>query len=145
MYGLENEPEDTDALVDSAIVARTAWGEARGEGSDGMHCVINVIQNRVASGIRWWGHSPRSVCLHPWQFSCWNAGDPNRAKLLSVTETDKQFNEALKLTDRALAGDLSDITHAATSYYDSRMRKPPKWAIGIDPVFIGGHHWFYKI
>lgn len=38
---LTNRDEQID------IMARTAWGEARGEGQSGMQAVLNVIMNRV--------------------------------------------------------------------------------------------------
>lgn len=72
---------DKDKEID--LLARTAWGEARGEGVSGMQAVINVVQNRVARG-GWWGATIEDVVLKPWQFSAWNANDPNRAKLLAV-------------------------------------------------------------
>lgn len=37
-----------DGQVD--VVARTIWGEARGEGANGMQAVANVIMNRTARG-----------------------------------------------------------------------------------------------
>ena len=39
---MTNDAEQIDYM------ARTAWGEARGEGTTGMQAVINVIMNRVA-------------------------------------------------------------------------------------------------
>ena len=89
------------ALVDDNneidILARTIWGEARGEGSQGMQAVANVIQNRVKQG-GWWGATFAEVCKKKSQFSCWNEGDPNHAKLLAVTMTDRDF-----VTARAIA------------------------------------------
>ena len=37
-------------------LARTIWGEARGEGSAGMQAVANVVMNRAAIG-GWWGNN----------------------------------------------------------------------------------------
>lgn len=145
MYGLEDDRPDTDQFDDKGIIARTAYGEARGEGNFGMHVVVNTIQNRLASGVRWWGHSLRTICLHPWQYSCWNPTDPNRAKMFKVTEDDLQFRAANNLADRALAGSLPDFSVGADSYYDSLIGKPPDWAVGRDPVAIVGHHWLYKL
>ena len=71
--------EDVDAL------ARTVFGEARGECLSGQEAVASVILNRVAfSGRRggyWWGNTVYEVCHKPWQFSCWNQNDPNRRLL----------------------------------------------------------------
>lgn len=42
------------------VLARTLWGEARGEGSTGMEAVASVILNRVEVAKRrghyWWGN-----------------------------------------------------------------------------------------
>lgn len=134
---------DTDQFDDSTILARTAWGEARGEGQMGMEAVASVILNRVKSGITWWGTDIRTVCLKPWQFSCWNHNDPNRVKLMSVTVSDLQFGDALHIAAMVRSGTLVDLTCGATSYYDFRMSKPPKWAKGQTPVVAIGHHLFY--
>ena len=61
------------------VLARTLYGEARGEGLPGIEAVACVILNRVAfakaRGRYWWGNTVSQVCLKPGQFSCWNAGD----------------------------------------------------------------------
>lgn len=144
MYGLVLEPEDTDAFDDLGILARTAYGEARGEGREGMHAVLNSVQNRLASGRRWWGTSYRTICLAPYQYSCWLHGDPNRPKLLSVDEKDPQYIIAMELAADALAGALPDLVAGADSYFAPGGCKVPKWAAGHDPAAIIGRHWFYR-
>lgn len=141
---LTDDPLDTDQFDDRNIIARTLWGEARGEGEYGMQAVANVIKNRLSSGVRWWGHSLRTVCLARYQFSCWNAKDPNRPKLMAVTEDDPQFRIAIRLADQTLAGSLPDIVNGADSYVDSRMPDKPNWCRCRDPACIQGHHWFYR-
>ena len=125
------------------IVARTAWGEARGEGVDGMHGVINVIATRAANP-RWWGDDFASVCLRPYQFSCWLPTDPNRAQLLAVTEEDPQFCRALALADFAMLGELNDITGGADSYF-AIGSDLPAWAVGRKPTAVIGNQKFYRI
>ena len=125
------------------IMARTIWGEARGEGHSGMVAVANVIMNRVAHP-KWWGNDVISVCTKPYQFSCWLKSDPNREKLIAVTANDPQFADALQIAANAVHGGLDDITHSATSYYDSRMPDPPSWAEAMEPVAEIGHHLFFK-
>ena len=111
------------------VLAGTAWGEARGGGVAGMQSVCNVVMNR-ANHPRWWGRDPLSVCLDPWQFSCWNETDPNRTKIMALNPAspDPDFATALGLAKQALAGGLHDITGGADSYYDAEMRTPPDWA-----------------
>lgn len=135
---------DTDQFTDIEIFLRTIWGEARGEGLDGMHAIANVVMNRIHSGVLWWGSSVRSICLKPWQFSCWNVNDPNRAKLLSLDDSDPQYAPCEDFATRAFNGNLSELTNGATSYFDSRMPNPPPWSVGHNPCAVIGHHKFYK-
>jgi hypothetical protein len=119
-------------------LARTAWGEARGEGWVGMQAVINVVMNRVQQS----GWDIERVCLAPYQFSCWNAGDPNRAKLTAVGTDDPQYREALTLAQDSAAHALADMTHGADHYFTGTV---PSWAKGVEPVAVIGHHQFYRL
>jgi N-acetylmuramoyl-L-alanine amidase len=93
-------PGDTSEAVD--ILARTIWAEARNQGRVGMEAVATVILHR-AKHPRWWGKDVVSCCQKPRQFSCWNPGDPNRLKMLRVTEQDPAFATALAATQQCQA------------------------------------------
>jgi len=127
------------------ILARTLWGEARGESVRGMEAVAAVVMNRVAvarrRGRMWWGNSVAEVCRAPWQFSCWNANDPNRPKLMAVTSTDPSFAVAQRIARRAVAGLLPDPTGGATHYHARGVS--PAWAAGRAPSAEIGRHVFY--
>ncbi|GAN68277.1 cell wall hydrolase [Acetobacter orleanensis] len=127
--------------VDTA--ARTAWGEARGEGPHGMQAVLNVIGNRAAQP-GWWGHDIASVCTAPAQFSCWNKQDPNRTLLLHVAHTNAQFQQAYALASQLCSQTLSDLTGGADHYYDWRGVKP-EWVQNKFFTKTIGHHAFYRI
>lgn len=124
------------------IMARTMWGEARGEGTGGMLAVGLVIYNRAASP-RWWGKDIISVCHAPRQFSCWNVADPNHAVTLAVTPADNQFAEALDLAAEIIVGGKFDITMNADHYHADYVN--PAWAKGRQPVAIIGRHRFYRL
>lgn len=132
------------------IVAMTAFGEARGDGRTGMHAVVNVIMNR-ASRPRWWGFDPVSCCLKSskrgvHQFSCWNANDPNRARMLEeVRGQDPRYAVAFALAQTALAGRLPDVTEGADHYYATSMPKPPYWARGRDALKTIRNHIFFRL
>jgi spore germination cell wall hydrolase CwlJ-like protein len=120
-------------MEDREILARTIYGEARGEGSIGMLAVGCVVMNRV-NHPRYYSDTDgdkiptiHEVCLYPYAFSCWNINDPNRDKLIQVTEDDKYFALALQIADRIIEGNYQDITNGATFYY-VRGSKKPKWA-----------------
>lgn len=131
---------DTDKFSDQDIVARTIFGEARGEGYLGQQAVANVIMNRVKLD-GWRGHDPRSVCLKSYQFSCWLKSDPNRSKLMAITKDDATFAQCYGIAGAAMAGDLPDITHGADSYCVTGT--DAFWAKGLTPVAVIGHHSFY--
>lgn len=124
------------------VLARTVWGEARGEGRRGMAAVASVVMNR-ARNPRWWGRDVISVCRRPWQFSAWNPDDANRRLLLAVTESDPQFRTALELADLALKGELVDETSNADHFHTHAAR--PLWSQGRRPVAIIGGHRFFRI
>lgn len=64
---------------DRDILARTLWGEARGESQAGMEACAWTIRNRVLDGRAksWWGEGYAGVCQKAWEFRCWNANVPN--------------------------------------------------------------------
>lgn len=123
-------------------LARTVWGEARGERKRGMEAVAAVIMNR-ANNPRWWGRDVVSVCLKPWQFSAWNIDDANRRQLLAVTETNAEFRIALEIADAALAGRLVDETNNADHFHTVTVS--PLWSRGRRPVASIGRHRFFRI
>lgn len=109
-----------------------------------MQATINTVENRFLSGVRWWGTSLRTICLHAYQYSCWNASDPNRPKLLQASKGDREYDIAMELAELAISSRLDDITNSADSYFDNRLPQTPVWARGLEPVFSLGHHRYFK-
>lgn len=130
-------------ISDREIFARTLWGEARGEGFDGMLAAAWVIRNR-ASNPRWWGHDIRSVCLAPMQFSCWNHNDPN-FKLISGEDgpDDAAILAARLAVSAVMDAHTADPTHGADHYHAASIT--PSWAKGREPVAVIGRHKFYRL
>ncbi|WOI51976.1 cell wall hydrolase [Parvularcula sp. LCG005] len=104
----------TYTAEDVDYMARTLWGEARGEDDAGMKAVAWVIRNRRDSGR--FPSSIKGVVTQAWQFSTWNATDPNRAKMLAVTESDSQFRRAQSIAQLVLSGATPDPTGGAVHY-----------------------------
>lgn len=123
-------------------VARTIWGEARGEQRRGMAAVASIIRNRAVNP-RWWGRDWVSVCKMRWQFSCWNFEDRNRRALLAVGESNREYRIALELADLAMAGALEDETKNADHFHTIRAR--PLWSQGRQPTITIGNHRFFRI
>ena len=132
-----NAPDPVD------ILARTIWGEARNQGRVGMEAVASVIMHR-AQNPRWWGSDVVSCCQKPHQFSCWNRGDPNRAKILRATEQDPAFTTALEVAREALAGRLADRTQGADSYANLGICSP-HWAEPSKVTCKIGDHTFFRM
>lgn len=142
-----SKPPAPGAPVELAVdtLARTLWGEARGESVRGIEAVAAVVVNRVRVAERrggfWWGDSVVAVCRKPCQFSCWNADEPNRPKLLAVTADDPVFATCLRVARRAVAGLLDDPTGGATHYHALGLH--PDWAATHCPSAEIGRHVFY--
>jgi len=127
---------------DLSIMARTVFGEARGEPYQGRLAVAHVILNRVRAG-GWFGASVSEVCLKRWQFSCWNPGDPNRARLFQVELDDRNLLDCSRACLDALGGG-EDPTTGATHYYATSLPVPPRWVRGRAPNVVIGRHAFFR-
>lgn len=138
-------PDTLAAKID--VLARTIWGEARGESLSGKEAVANVVMNRLKHANRrgkfWWGNSLEEICKKPYQFSCWNENDPNYLKIIAVKEEDSQFVICQRIARRALNGILPDKTNGADHYHADYVT--PKWADARVPCATIGRHLFYQL
>jgi hypothetical protein len=120
---------------DVDVLARTLYGEAEAWDREDAEAIAAVVMNRV----RWanWPNTAAAVCQQAWQFSCWNPGDPNRSRILAVNAGEAWFEECRAIAQRAVNGDLADITGGATHYIADYI-KAPRWAKGHQPCFVSG-------
>lgn len=122
------------------IVPITIWRESRGEGHDGMVAVGHVILNRSKAGGMW-PSDPEKVCLQPYQFSCWNTDDPQRA--VYPLDTDMVFLDSQRIWDQV--NSTADPTGGATYYLNPAAVKVNQFAT---PQYVKtaeiGHHFFYR-
>ncbi len=138
-------PVPTPAALD--ILARTLWGEARGECETGRRAVAWVVRNRAQRAPAYgWPAAVDAVCLQPWQFSCWNANDPNRALLQRLSEEDPLYLACLETARLVTEGGVDDPTHGADHYLNpAAVRRLPRWAKGRSPVAVVGAHHFHRL
>lgn len=132
---------------DRDIVARTIWGEARGESTAGQIAVAWTVRNRVEDGkaTSWWGEGYAGVCQKPFQFSCWNKSDPNYAFLIGIKQIPfRELAQARIAADQVIDGKMPDPTGSATHYYATAMPKAPIWARGAKQTLKIGGHIFFK-
>lgn len=132
------------------VLARTIYGEARGETLGGKIAVAHVILNRARDpGPDWWGDSITQVCHKPKQFSCWNPEDPNRAVMEAADLTDTAFQKCMAAALLAVSGEAPDPTGGATHYHTANPPTvhvvwPPKWAHALKHTLDIGAHRFYR-
>ena len=139
------EPETSAFGPNALALARTAYGEGRGEGEEGMHLIQKVIKNRADSGGTYnWPKTAYEVAHQPKQFSAWNENDPNRSKMLSLDEnsTDPHFTKALELVDKPLPEKLNQFKDA--DHYHTK-KVSPSWSKSGKLRKLGehGNHIFY--
>jgi spore germination cell wall hydrolase CwlJ-like protein len=141
-----------DLASDMQVLAATVFGEARGEPQTGREAVAAVVMNRVAvaraAARKQFGDGTiRGCCLAPEQFSCWNRGDPNRARLfaLDFAAPDVTLSGCIAVAERALAGRLPDPTQGATFYKVSTLAWPRDWGAQTAPLAVIGRHSFYRL
>ena len=139
----------TYSAHDIDTMARTLFGEIRGGTLSDKIAVAWTIRNRADMDLGndgkpdWWGEGIAGVCLKPWQFSCWNANDPNRDKLLKADISLASFRECLAVTAHVLGGKSTDPTKRATHYYNPDVVNEPHWVKGATLTGKIGAHLFY--
>ena len=119
-------------------MAKTIFGEARGESQNGQIAIGHVILNRVKAG-GWYGASIKDVVLKPYQFSCWNQGDVNRE--LIINKTSQQLLPYYELSKKIINGTIPDNTGGATHYHAKSVT--PYWAASMTKTATIGNHIFY--
>ena len=132
-------------MNDVLTMARTIYGEARGESRLGKIAVACVILNRYKAKKWFAGKTIAETCTfcvkgskyH--QFSCWNDDDPNKKKIENMTAV--QLGECYEVAEKVINGEIKDIVGGACHYHTVNLS--PAWARGKKPDFKIGNHLFY--
>ena len=130
-------------MNDLEIMAKTVYGEARGEAHEGRVAVAQTILNRLLADT-WYGDTLAEVCLKPFQFSCWNEDDPNLVKLtdLSLARSSIFAECMIACLDALRSATDHDPTNGATHYHTKSIS--PYWAMGKNTCAEIGNHLFYN-
>lgn len=135
---------------DLDVVARTVYGEARGEPWLGKVAVAWVIRNRVEVDLNdddkpdWWGEGYIPISKHPWQFSCWNEKDPNRELLEKIdVSTSSVFRECVAAASMVMLGMIPDPTFRSFHYINPKYARA-EWFVGKQHCFSVGKHIFFN-
>lgn len=124
------------------LLAKTIYGEARGESFLGKIAVGFVPMNRLAAGGRF-GNTLYDVILRPKQFSCWNMEDVN-LKAIAMAFDSASMAQCRAAAVIAYFGLQEDPTKGSDHYHGSWMPQPPSWAKEMTFKVAVGSHLFYK-
>lgn len=149
-----NDIKNFLTLDENKILTIGLYGEARGEGWEGIIAVLNVMRNRVNQYSRY--HSKDleqygkylSVILKKWQFSCFLSNDPNRVKLETIAKDFSWYAEHDGIINKiyflcSIKQHLMDNTGGATHYFTTSIT-PPDWSHQMTKLDTIGHHIFFK-
>lgn len=127
---------------DRDILTRTLYGEAANESEAGQIAVIHVMRNRLLRGpASRFGGTPAEVCQKPWQFSCWNANDPMRVRLLALRPDSDAYKALGAVVDKAWS--IPDTVGGADHYAANYIARPA-WAMPPAKLVkqIGVHQFY---
>jgi spore germination cell wall hydrolase CwlJ-like protein len=141
---LRHDFEFFSSLPVDELLARCIYGEARGEPDCGKVAIVNVVFNRTGDGKDWNGNDIRSVILKPYQFSCFNADDPNFVQLRANSIHGNLYAFCRTIAMLALDDVFRDLTGGATHYYAAWLKQPPSWAAKMRHTVKIGSHLFFK-
>ena len=151
-----------DKLNELELLTLVIFGEARGLDHCGRLAVGCVVRNRVMKNKT----NYKIEILKPYQFSCFNPGDPNRelleriAKKIECLKEEQNIltEEIFNRLDKTLLGEgalydcytcalavmkgCQDITTGATHYIATYWAMP-EWIKGMRMTKIIGQHVFF--
>ena len=117
------------ALVNTNLLhlAKTIYGEARGESIETMLAVGWVIRNRLQSKRH--GNTYKDVVLQPKQFSCWNKDDPNYKVIKGVIK-GRLWEVCIGVAIIVMQStEKHNPVMGVCHYYDKSLdSNPPYWA-----------------
>ena len=130
---------------DIDILARTIFGEARGESAVGKKAIACIVLNRYKARKWFSGSTIAETCqfcvkgskYH--QFSCWNEDDPNCKRIKNAS--DVELAECREIAEKFVDGVEKDFLCGACHYHALGVN--PAWAKGKKADFLIGHHLFY--
>ncbi len=131
-----------DDLSDEVLLCLCVYREARGEADLGKRGVAHTVLNRVKAD-KFFGHDIRSVILKPWQFSSFNANDPN-ADLWPPGQNNTAWAECTEIVAKVLSGQDADITNGAVYYHDVSLNQPPAVWGSVELTLETGRLKFYR-
>jgi spore germination cell wall hydrolase CwlJ-like protein len=103
-----------------------------------------VVLNRIKTGKR--GDTIKEVVTFPWQFEPWMT---RQDEMVQLSTEDPRYQDAAKIVDAVLAGQMEDPTAGATNFLSTTIARErrggslPSWAVGEGQKI--GRHAFYRL
>jgi N-acetylmuramoyl-L-alanine amidase len=130
----ESVSRDSDEID---VIVGTLYAEARGEPVEGQEWVIWVIKNRARLNRSYWGgNQMKNVCLHRYQFECWNWHS-------SITMPECSYTSLKTFVGKILA-EQEDPTGGCDHYNNPDKEGYPDWTKNCKRVRKIANHQFYK-
>jgi N-acetylmuramoyl-L-alanine amidase len=131
-YFLASDEARAASKDEKMCMALNIYHEARGEGSEGMIAVANVVVNRMRSK-----RYPSTACAVVYQHKqfSWTL-DPHLKPVLHFSP------EILRIASLAVSGKLKDNTGGALHFHATRIK--PYWASSKRETAVIGNHVFYR-
>lgn len=126
------------------LLCQLVYGEARNQSYEGMKAVAAVAINRWKNRCK----SLRDIILEKYQFSCFNASDPNSRIIMNITTKDfSVWDECCRAAISQYMGLEVDPTgnaiHYLTVYLYNHYRPDWDWN-ELEKTIIIGDHIFFK-
>lgn len=135
------QPVLPEAFTDWMYMAKTVFGEVRGEAEATRRAVAWVIRNRARDPAHRFGQSVWEVVTRPRQFSCWNRGDPNRETILHPMGSRperKAWLECVWVSWQVLSASEGDNPIPGVYHYHDTSIPAPPWTRGLEPLSVPG-------
>jgi N-acetylmuramoyl-L-alanine amidase len=142
---MAENPKTAKPLDAAGVLAKTAWGEARGEKDPNsrlgvMHSVLNRQKGSKKKLTLW------AIVNEPNQYSAWSQNDPNRDDITAFGPEHPEWPAYYDMANGALAGTIPDPTDGAEHYITKKlaMTNPPGWVSRLEQTKELGNHVFYR-
>lgn len=122
--------------VDTAV--KTAWGEGRGESTEGRIAIYEVLRNRALASGRSIDEEAKKGDGS--QFNAWKKSDKNYDTVTGFNDKNPEYETYVQ---EFLTSANSDITKGATHYYNPDQASPSWEKLFVETARIGKHRFGY--
>lgn len=132
-------------LTEAEALAKTAYGEARGEKDPRSRLgVMYSVVNRQRGSRK--GKTLWSILHEAHQYNTWDPNDPNKAEIDKFGPGHPSYDPYVQEAQGVLSGSIPDPTGGSEHYLtrDLYMNRPPGWAKRLEKSAELGSHVFLR-